>query len=150
MKRQSVFISCLIFPFLILCFQFSPAQSAKKRQVNLYDNGGNFDFNWGIEHEERQQMKTKLRDFLQTRWNQKRLGKVTAAFYTMEGDPLISNFYIEADKKGRWIIIEKWERTCCALYQLEKKKRKRVTTKGTKIYKTTEDIETLLEEVIPF
>lgn len=150
MKKQSLLIICLTFLLLILSCHPSAAQSIKKRQLNLYDDGGKFDFNWSITYEERQTLKTQLRDFLQARWSQEKLGRVIAAFYTVEGDPLIADFYIEPDTKGRWIIVEEWERTCCALYQLEKKKRKPVTTKGKTIYETTEVVETFLKEIAPF
>lgn len=150
MRKQPVFFSCLILLLLILSFQASPAQSTKMRQLTAYVNGGKLDFSWSIGPAERQIRKTKLRDFLRAKWSQKKLGQITAAFYTVESDPLISNFYIEPDKKGLWIIVQEWERTCCLLYQLEKKKRKPVATKGKTIYKTTEAIETFLKEIAPF
>lgn len=150
MKKQCLFIFCLPLLLLIVGFQNSTAQSIKKRQLNLYDKGGKFEFSWNVEHAERQTRKTKLRDFLRAKLSQKQLAQVTATFYTLEGDPLISNFYIEPNEKGVWIILEEWQKTCCWFYQLEKKKRKFVTTKGKRIYETSETVEAFLKELAPF
>lgn len=150
MKNHFYFPFCLFVLLLVLSFQNNQAQNIKKRQLNLYNKGGKFDFNWSVSTEERSKMKSKLKDFMQTHLSQKRLARVTFAIYSMEGDPFISNFYVEQNKNERWVIVDEWKNTCCMLYFLEKKKRKPVTKKGTAIYKTIEELEIVLNERIPY
>ncbi len=143
MKKRFHFIAFLTTLVLLSSFQEYRAQT--------YNNGGNFDFNWGVsDSKQREAMKTGLISFLRNGWTNKSRSIVKASFYSLEGDPFYSTFYIEPDKSGRWLIIEKWERICCALYSQMKPKRKPIKTKGKTVYKKVEMLESVLRERLPF
>jgi hypothetical protein len=141
MRKQGHLTVCL--SFLLLAF-FTPAalaQILQKRDLAGYNNGGSFDFSWGVMPEAHEAMRSKLRMFLWEHWSQKRLGRVVATFYTIEGDPTTHNLYIEPLPNGHWRIVSEYERECCALYALEKKKRKRTRERSVEVYDTVEWVE---------
>ena len=78
-------------------------------------------------------------------WRQKRLARVVATFYSIEGDPITYRMFIEPDATGRWRILAEYERECCALYALEKRKEKRNRRRetGIVIYDNVERVEEL-------
>ena len=134
-----------VFLFL-LSWQSAQAQKTQKRDLPLYKDGGKFDFNWsiGIEHEA---MRSKLRDFLWTHWSRKKPGRVTAIFYTIEGDPTTTNFYIEPNENENWVIGTESESICCVLDSLMKKKRKPTIRKWKVVYEIVDRIELLNGEM---
>lgn len=143
MKKRISFIAFLTILVLLSSFRADRAQA--------YDKGGVFDFKWGVsDYRQRAALKTGLISFLRNAWTDQRRSMVKANFYSLEGDPFYSTFYIEPDKSGRWLIIEKWERICCALYPQMKPKRKIIKTRGQTVYKKIELLETVLRERIPF
>lgn len=150
---QKRFRTIIFLTFLCLLFGFynADAQVSKKRQLKLYEKGGNFDFGWSVrEPSEREKLRTKLKEFLRTRFEQRKLARVTTAFYSLEGDPFFSVVYVEPAANGNWQIVEYWERFCCVLYNLGKIKRKPVKAKGKIIYESFESYEASLREQIPF
>jgi hypothetical protein len=143
MKKKYLYFAFLTLLVSLLSFQTYRAQS--------YNNGGVFDFNWGVsDYKKREAMKTGLINFLRSGWDNRKLSKVRVNFYSLEGDPFYATFYIEPDKRGRWVIVEKWERICCALYSQMKKPKKTIKTSGTKVYNRIELLESRLREAIPF
>jgi hypothetical protein len=141
MRIQRYLTVCLSVLLLSIFAEASLGPSAQKRNLALYENGGTFDFSWDVMPEAHERMKLKLRMFLWEHWSQKRLGRVVAIFYTIEGDPTTVNLYIEPDGNGRWRVVSEYERECCALYALEKKKRKRTRERGVAIYDRVEWVE---------
>jgi len=118
------------------------AQKIRKRNLARYDNGGEFDFNFGIGEKEKAAMNSRLREFLWTHWSQKKLGRVEKTiYYTLEGDPAVTIFYVEPDKNGHWIIREETTTFCCFLYFTEKRKRKPLITTSRTVYKIIERVE---------
>jgi hypothetical protein len=109
-----------------------PTQVAK-RELSKYDNGGAFDFAWDIapQHD---QMRAKLREFVWQHWREKRMGRVVATFYSIEGDPTTYTFYVKSDIDGRWRVVAEYETECCWFYAMDKKKRKRKIKRGVEIY----------------
>ena len=86
-------------------------------------------------------MRPKLREFLWEHWSQKRLGRVVATFYSIEGDPTTHHLYIEPGGDGRWRVVSEYESECCWFYSMEKPKKKREHRKGVEIYDTVERVE---------
>jgi hypothetical protein len=117
------------------------AQTVQKRDLSRYDDGGTFDFNWGVGPQAHERMRPKLREFLWEHWSQKRLGRVVATFYSIEGDPATYHLYIEPGEDGRWHVVSEFETECCWFYSMEKPKRKREHRKGVEIYDRVERVE---------
>ena len=117
------------------------AQTAQRRDLSRYDDGGTFDFNWGAGPQAHERMRAKLREFLWEHWSQKKPGRVVVAFYSLEGDPTTHNLYVEPGKGGRWRVVSEYENVCCWFYSLEKPKRKRERRKSVDIYNTVERVE---------
>jgi hypothetical protein len=90
-------------------------------------------------------MRPKLREFVWEHWRQKRLARVVATFYSIEGDPITYRMFIEPDATGRWRVLSEYESECCALYALEKKRKKikRQRETGIVIYDIVERVEEL-------
>lgn len=135
---------CLIgLALLLTLFVGQPTlgQNVQRRDLTRYDDGGTFDFNWGAGPQAHERMRPKLREFLWEHWSRKKLGRVVAIFYTIEGDPTAHNLYIEPGEDGRWRIVSEYESECCWFYSMEKKKKKRERRKGVEIYDTVERVE---------
>lgn len=140
MRNQRHFTACLSLLFITFFGQTVLAQSVQKRNLARYDDGGSFDFNWGLGPKAHERMRPKLRKFIWEHWSQKRLGHVIVTFYTIEGDPTTHNLYIEPDESGQWRIVSEYESECCWFYAMEKKKRQRQRSRGVETYDTVERI----------
>src|SRR6266849_5566014 len=141
MRTHGYLKICLSFVLLGVFAPLALAQRGQKRDLARYDNGGSSDFSWDLMPPAHEKMKLQLRLFLWEHWTQKRLGHVVATFYTIEGDQTTHNLYIEPDANGRWRVVDEYERECCALYALAKKKRKPKLERGVAIYDTVEWVE---------
>jgi hypothetical protein len=141
MRIQRYLTVCLLVLLLAIVAQAGLGPRAQKRDLARYDNGGTFDFSWDLMPEAHERTKPKLRMFLWEHWSQKRLGRVVAIFYTIEGDPTTVNLYIEPDANGHWRVVSEYERECCALYALQKKQKKRTRERGVAIYDKVEWVE---------
>lgn len=140
MSNQKYFIACILILLTTFVSQIA-SQNAQKRDVARYDNGGTFDFDWGLGPKAHERMRPKLRAFLWEHWSQKRLGHVVVILYTIEGDPTTHNLYIEPDESGRWRVVSEYESECCWFYSREKIKRKRTRSRGVETYDTVERVE---------
>ena len=114
------------------------------RDLSLYEQGKTYDFSWGkpktlrAEHEE-------FREYLWQKWSNQRRTKVTATFYSIEGDPTTSTYYIEPDESGRWHIIVESESDCCWFYAMQKPKKKRERRKFSETYTNLERAQEVLD-----
>lgn len=106
------------------------AQATKARDLSRYKDGGTYDLKWTRGGEELEEMRAKLRAFVWEHWSQRRLGRVTAVIYTVEGDPTTNTFYVEPNESGGWQVATEYESECCWFYGAEGKERKRETGKG--------------------
>ncbi len=143
MKRKAHSATCLILLLITFFGDNLWAQNVTKRDLARYDDGGIFDFNWSLGPQVHERMRPKLREFIWEHWHQKRLARVVATFYSIEGDPITHRMFIEPDASGRWRVLSEYESECCALYALEKKKRKRQRERGIVIYDIVERVEEL-------
>jgi hypothetical protein len=51
----------------------------------------------------------EIRSFLWTHWKKHHSGELKATFYTVEGDQTNYAFFIEKDRRGRWVVRLKTE-----------------------------------------
>jgi len=123
---------CLV----LLCVGFVSigfCQKTKKRDLAVYDDGGMTDFGFRFmpDHKIRG---ARLRDFIWTHFNEKRLGHIKAAFYSIEGDPVYDHIFIEPDAKGTWQVLIDSEQHCCWTYALERPRKRRTIRRWTEMY----------------
>jgi len=150
LNKQSTFIFGLTI-LLLLSFHAAQGQSTKKRQLKPYENGGEFDFSWGVVGEIRRARESKLLDFLSNHWRQKKLARVVFRVpFTIHGDTIVSTFYIEPDASGRWNIAEEWESFYLRRSFSPKQKSKLEIKKGKAIYETIETVEKIIKQRISF
>ena len=129
-RSKTLLVTLLAIASLSFGARDSSAQEIKARDLSRYKDGGTYDLNWSRSGEEHEEMRSKLRAFLWEHWSQRRLGRITATIYTIEGDPTTTTFYVEPDKNGAWRVSTEYESECCWFYGMEGKERKRETGKG--------------------
>jgi hypothetical protein len=133
-----VYIICLV---ILLLFSGHPGLAQNPRDLTHYDDGGAFDLGWAGRPDADAKMRPKLRDFLWEHWTQKHLAHVVVTFYTIEGDPMTYNLFVEPDRDRRWRVVAEYESECCWYYAMEKPKRKRKREKGAVIYDVVERVQ---------
>lgn len=151
-KRMIMRISfgiALLFILLALGFEpkkfvvFSQSKefglNSSKRDLSLYEQSKTYDFRWGkatlrAEREE-------FREFLWQQWLKQRRTKVTAKFYSKEGDPTISTYYIEPTEIGYWRIVVESESECCWFYAMQTPKKQRVVKKSIAVFNGIERVQ---------
>lgn len=130
MRSKTLFVILLAVAFLPFSARDGSSQEIKARDLSRYQDGGTYDLNWSRGGKELEEMRSKLRAFLWEHWSQRRLGRITATIYTIEGDPMKTAFYVEPGESGDWRVTTEYESECCWFYGMEGKERKRETGKG--------------------
>lgn len=118
--------------------EFPPNSS--NRDLSLYEQGKTYDFSWSKVKTLRAE-RDDFREFVWQQWSKQRRTKVTATFYSIEGDPTTSTYYIEPDKSGGWHIFVESESECCWSYAMQKPKKKRERRKSTETYTDLERVQ---------
>ena len=131
MQSKTLLVTLLAITFIPFGARDNSSQEINARDISRYKNGGAYNLNWSRSGEELEEMRSKVRAFLWEHWSQRRLGRITATIYTIEGDPTTTTFYVEPDKKGTWQVATEYESECCWFYGREGKERKRETGKGS-------------------
>lgn len=139
----------VLLVFVLVCVGLVTSglgQKATKRDIAKYDDGGSTDFGWNVmaDHKIRG---SRLRDFIWTHFNEKRLGHIRAAFYSIEGDPVFEHIFIEPDSKGNWQISIESERHCCWFYGMEKPRKRRTVTRWSEVYLAAERTEATYKDI---
>ena len=109
------------------------------RDLSLYEQGKTYDFSWGKVKTLRAE-REEFREYLWQQWSKQRRTKVTATFYSIEGDPTISTYYIEPDESRSWRIVVESESECCWFYAIQKPKKKRERRKFSATYTDLERV----------
>ena len=130
-----------IFLSLFALLASSVFTQTAKRDLSGYIDGGTFDFSWSALPVADERMMPLLRQFVWQHWHNKQRAHVVATFYSIEGDPMTYNLFIEPETNGHWRVVAEWERECCLLYAMQKPKRKRERTNGVSVYDIVERIE---------
>jgi hypothetical protein len=94
-----------------------------RRDLASYDKAGPYEFDNELHPRDADKLLGELREFLWKHWRERRLALITATFYTIEGDPTKSRYFVESDAKGIWRVRVDSESTISAL--LPKGKRPR-------------------------
>lgn len=96
---QFLVVTCLLLANL-------PAPAADPpRDLSHYDVAGPYKLDYGQPRAEHEHLKGQIREFLWTHWRQHRRATVVATYQFIEGIVRLS-YYVEPDKKGRWVIVE--------------------------------------------
>ena len=82
------------------------AREASARDLINYDLAGPFSLDRSSRHaEDRPVIEAAIREFLWTRWRQRRLAHLATVEYSIEGLPSRSWYYVEPGKDGLWRIV---------------------------------------------
>ncbi len=111
-----------------------------KRDLTVYEQGKTYDFSWSKVKTMRAE-RNEFRGFLWQQWSKQRRTKVTATFYSVEGDPTISTYYIEPIESGRWHIAVESESECCWSCAMQKPKKQRERRRRSVIYNDLERVQ---------
>ena len=131
MRSRIILAAVLTVALLALGARGGSSQELKPRDLSRYEDGGSYDLSWSRGGEELEEMRSKLRAFLWEHWSQRRLGRITATLYSIEGDPTKTTFFVEPDESGAWRVATEYERDCCWFHSMEGKERKQETGKGS-------------------
>lgn len=135
-KCLAIFIFCVLLQSSLV-MQNKSSQQTAKHDPAPYDKAGPYSVGNELSPPARSRVVGEIRGFLWEHWKQRRVGRVTATFYTIEGDPTSSTFFIEPDTKGCWSIRVESVSTISAL--LPKGRRPR--------YETTKDSYDAVERI---
>lgn len=130
MRSKTILAALLAIASVPFGAPSSSSQEVKARDLSRYKDGGTYNLSWSRGGEELEEMRSKLRAFLWEHWSQRRLGRITATIYTIEGDPTTTTFYVEPNEGGDWQVATEYESECCWFYGMEGKERKREKGKG--------------------
>ena len=103
---------------LQLCL-FSPLFSQTKRVhsnncASGIENGGNMRFTYQAGPVAKDVMTATVRDFVWTHWVKKSCGKVSTTHYTIEGDSIVTEFFVRQDNELAWVVDEMvTHKSCC-------------------------------------
>lgn len=114
------------------------SQQPKSRDYSRYEDGGHYNLSWSRSSEELEEMRSKLRAFLWEHWSQRRLGRITATLYSIEGDPTRITFFVEPDESRAWRVATEYESNCCWFHNMQGEEKKLET--GTGVYYAVERV----------
>src|SRR5687768_17200477 len=99
---------------IVLSSQLAIAQRAVRRDLAKYIDGGKYDLKWQLP--DRFLAQEKIRKFIWDNWSAKRLARIEYKDYSIEGDPTIHKLFIEPNKRGEWVVVNKYDNICCWFY----------------------------------
>jgi len=125
-KFLSFIMLCLILhpSFMMQC---NSAGQKIRRDLASYDKAGPYEFDNELHPRDSDKLLGELREFLWNHWRERRLGLVTATFYTIEGDPTKTSYFVESDAEGVWRVRVDSDSTISALLPKGKKPRREIT-----------------------
>lgn len=91
------------------------AGQATKRDLAGYDKVGPYRFDNDLHPQEKDKLLGELRNFLWQHWKEQRRGLITSTFYTIEGDPTDSYYFVEPNARGVWYLRVESKSTITAL-----------------------------------
>ena len=147
---KKIAIKTFVSIFLILFFEeydiFAqrrkpPVKAKAQRVFQPYDDGGNFDFTYQVGPLGRAEMSAKIRAFLWSHWVEKKRGRISATFYSIEGIPTRTLFIIGTDKDGKWIVTEKLIESSAWFWKKD--------TTTTSIYRDVDRVEIVTDAASP-
>jgi nuclear transport factor 2 (NTF2) superfamily protein len=149
---KGITLGIMLLVFVLLAFSYVPKtfvvlpqskelpSNSPNRNLTLYEQGKTYDFSLGNVKTRRAE-RNKFREFLWQQWSKQRRARVTATFYSVEGDPTISTYYIEPNESGQWHIFVESESECCWTYAMQKPKKQRERRKYSTTYSGLERVQ---------
>jgi hypothetical protein len=119
-------VFCLILQPNFMVQAKSIGQKIRRNLAN-YEQAGPYDFDNELHPRDADKLLGELRGFLWKRWRERRLALVTATFYTIEGDPTKSLYFIESDARGTWWVRIDSESTISVLLPKSKRPKHKST-----------------------
>jgi hypothetical protein len=102
--RLVLIITCCSILQSGLTMQAKSSEQGVRRDLAGYDQAGPYELNNDLHPDDADKILGEIRGFLWEHWKGRHLGLVTATFFTIEGDPTKSRFFVEPDAKGCWLI----------------------------------------------
>jgi hypothetical protein len=112
-KLLALIVICSVLPNFTAQWNFYGQRI--KRDLAKYETAGPYDFHNELHPRDAEKLRQDMRDFLWKHWSEPRFGLVAATFYTLEGDPTKSHYFVESDEKGTWRIRVESEKTLSSL-----------------------------------
>jgi hypothetical protein len=107
--RSLLVIVVVLFP---LGWHSVAGEPPKARDLSLYDLAGPYSLDCSARHAEDQPiLEAAIREFLWSRWQQRRLAHVAVVQYSLEGLPTRAWYFIEPDKHGVWHVVVEQDST---------------------------------------
>ena len=85
------------------------------------DKAGPYYLEWAMLPDKREQSLSRIRAFLWDHLEGQRIGELQVTAYSIEGDPITWNFFVESDPKGKWRIRAKYESIIAVLRKPKQK-----------------------------
>jgi|SRR5215213_1942732 len=123
----------LLIIALCFIFQDKPINECKfagqvpRRDLTRYDKVGPYRFDNELHPREADKLMGEMRECLWQYWKERRLGLVTSTFYTLEGDPTDSHYYVEPNATGVWYLRVESNSTISALLPKRQKPKSKST-----------------------
>ena len=124
-KLLSVLAFCLVLQS-VLTMQDKSCGQGTRRDLSAYDKAGPYTIDYEPPFKADKYL-GEIRSFLWEHWKEQRRGLVTATFYTLEGDPTTSRYFVEPDAKGAWHIRIDSESIISAMLPKGRKPRREIT-----------------------
>lgn len=83
----------------------------RERSTARYLTSGPFVLDNTLDAQKREAIDAEVRLFLWENYTNRRLARVTVTRYSKEGAPTITNYFVEPDSAGRWIVNLELHRT---------------------------------------
>ena len=132
-------VGALLMLQTILLTQFNLFRPQRGGETN-YDQIGPYCIHNDLSPEERNRMLGEMREFLWEHWQGRQTGRVKAVFYTIEGDPTFSTFFIEQDEKSRFRVRVTSESTTTLGLRKGQKPRRKTNEETYDILERVEDV----------
>lgn len=142
LSKTQLFIEATV---LLCCQVAAMPQATRGRLAPKIEIGPTYEFSFSDSQLQRSSKEAAIRGFVWEHWVQKRAGKVTAKFYSIEGDPTIHTFSVRPDRNGRWAIISEIRSCCGRLYYFRKPWQRRESTAVAEAYRSMDRVEPMTE-----
>jgi hypothetical protein len=106
--------------------QGKSCEQGTRRDLNAYDKAGPYTIDYAPPYRADKYLE-EIRSFLWEHWKEQRRGLVTATFYTIEGDPTTSCYFVEPDAKSAWHISIDSKSIISAMLPKGRKPRREIT-----------------------
>ena len=111
LRRNSVVYALLLGFIRLVVWPSVTAGQEKPRDLTRYDTAGPFTIGVKLNVATRAAMNAEIRAFIWNHWYQRRLGQLTAIYYSREGDRSDVSYFVEPNEGGVWHLAVTIDRT---------------------------------------